>query len=118
MIIRSLLAVSVLAPMPFAHAAKAGPCTQQIYDFDVALNKKLQAAAAAGKAGAQTKAATTHRQPTLKSIEEAEVQLGDISPANAEAFTKAMEDARKADAASDLAGCEKALNAAKRMLER
>ena len=52
----------------------------------------------------------------MKSVEEAEVKLGDISPANAQAFTKAMEDARKADAASDLAACDKALKAAEDML--
>ena len=63
---------------------RAGPCRalhrSEIYDFDLLLNKKLNAAAAAGKAGAQSMAATAHRQPTLKSVEQAEVQLGDISP--------------------------------------
>jgi hypothetical protein len=118
MIARHAMTLVSLALALLAAPAHAGPCTQQIYDFDIALNKKLQAAAAAGKAGAQSLAATTHRQPTPKSIEQAEVQLGDISAANAEAFTKAMDDARKADAASDLAGCEKALKAARQMLDR
>ncbi len=118
MIVRHALALAVLAFPLVAAPAHAGPCTQRIYDFDVLLSKKLDAAAAAGKTGAQSLAATAHRQPTPKSIEEAEVRLGDISPANAQAFTDAMDEARKADAANDLAGCEKALSAAKGMLSR
>ena len=118
MVFRHAMALAVLALPLIAAPAHAGPCTRQIYDFDLLLNKKLNAAAAAGKAGAQSTAATAHRQPTLKSVEQAEVQLGDISPANAQAFTEAMEEARKADAASDLAGCEKALKAAEDMLNR
>ncbi len=118
MILRRAMALNGVALALIAAPAHAGPCTQQIYDFDVVLNKKLDAAAAAGKTGAQSMAATAHRQPTLKSVEEAEVRLGDISPANAQAFTDAMVEARKADAAGDRAGCEKALSAAESMLGR
>jgi hypothetical protein len=118
MIVGYAAALSGLALVLLAAPARAGPCTQEIYDFDILLNKKLDAAAAAGKSGAQSMAATAHRQPTLKSVEQAEVQLGDISPANAQAFTDAMVEARKADVAGDRAGCEKALNAAKSMLNR
>jgi hypothetical protein len=112
------IALTILALPLIASPADAGPCTRQIYDFDIALSKRLEAAAAAGKTGAQTSAATAHRQPTFKSIEEAEVRLGDISRANALAFTGAMDEARKADAARDLTACERALNAAKRMLNQ
>jgi hypothetical protein len=116
MIKRSTIILSVLALPLFATLAKAGPCTQQIYEFDLALNKKLDAAAAAGRSGTETTAATAHRQPTLRSVEQAEAQLGDISPANEQAFSKAMEEARKADDANNLAGCEKALREARSML--
>ncbi len=118
MILRRAMALNGVALALLAGPVRAGPCTQQIFDFDVLLSKKLSAAAEAGKSVAQSLAATTHRQPTPKSIEEAEVQIGDISAADAQAFTDAMAEARKADAASDVAGCEKALRKAEAMLKR
>ena len=57
-----------------------------------------------------------HHQPTPSSVAGAEAQVGDLSEADAKAINEFMEEARKADIASDKQGCEKALAEAKKML--
>jgi len=111
--VAGLLALALLSP-----AAFAGPCTDRIYQFDLALAKRLDAAAAAGRSGAETQGALLHHQPTPSSVAGAEAKLGDISEANLTAINEAMEDARKADDAGDLAGCERALAKADDMFHR
>ena len=118
MIIRSAIVLSALALPLFAAPAFAGPCSQQIYDFNVVLNKRLDAGAAAGRAAPESLGATMHRQPTPQSVERAEAELGDLSPANAQAISEAMALAHKADDAGDRAACEKAVGEAQQILNR
>ena len=94
----------------------AGPCAEQIANMQARIDAKLQAAAAAGPAGKETVAATMNRQPTPKSIAEAEVKLGDISAQTLQRVEEAMTRARKADAAGDGTGCQQALNDVKKAL--
>jgi len=114
MTIRYAMAFSAVALV--ASAAYAGPCTNELYQADAAINARLEAAAAKGKTGAQSVGAQLHRQPTPGSIAAAEGRLGDLSLADAEAVQKDMEAARKADAAGDKTGCHKALADVRRIL--
>jgi hypothetical protein len=118
MLVRYAMALMCPALALFAAPAHAGPCTQQIYDADLAVGKALGAAAARGKAGPQSTFATKHRQPTPSSIASAEEKLGDISPADLQTLNEEMDEARKADATGDLAACQKALDLAMRFLNR
>jgi predicted lipid-binding transport protein (Tim44 family) len=93
--------------------AYAGPCTGEISRLQAAYDARLEAAAAAGPAGAESTAATMHRQPTPNSVAGAEVKLGDLPPAKVEAFGAAMKRAREADGAGDRAACEQALGEAR-----
>jgi hypothetical protein len=106
------LALALISP-----AVSAGPCTDRIYAFDVALSKRLNAAAAEGHPAPQSLGAQLHHQPTPSSVAGAEAQAGDISPADAQTITEAMDEARKADDAGDRAGCEKALAKAENILQ-
>jgi len=96
--------------------AFAGPCTDQIYQADIAIGKRLDAAAAQGKSGPQSNFATLHRQPTPSTVAGAEAKLGDLSEADLQAIEKFMDEARKADVANDRAGCQKALAEAETIL--
>ena len=97
-------------------AAHAGPCADELYKAQDAINQRLYAAAARGKTGGQSVGAQLHRQPTPGSIAAAEGKLGDLSDADAEAVQNDMQAARKADAAGDKASCEKALADVRRIL--
>ncbi len=96
--------------------ALAGPCTDEIYQAQIAIGKRLDAAAARGKAAPESTFATTHHQPTPSSVANAEAQVGDLSDADLNALTQDTDEARKADAAGDQAGCEKALADVRRIL--
>ena len=114
-----LRSASILALAPlmlFPAAAHAGPCAPEIYDTDIALNKKLDAEAARGKAAPETQGALLHRQPTPLSVAGAEEKLGDISEADLKTIRAYMEEARKADDGGDLPACRKALADARQML--
>jgi hypothetical protein len=113
--IRSAAAGLTLALV--SSAVSAGPCTDRIYALDVALSKRLDAAAAEGHPAPQSLGAQLHHQPTPSSVAGAEAQVGDLSPAAAQAITEAMDEARKADDAGDRAGCELALAKAENMLQ-
>jgi hypothetical protein len=97
-------------------ASYAGPCTDEIYQADIAIGKRLDVAAAAGRSAPESNFATMHRQPTQGTVARAEEQAGDLSEADLNALTQDMEEARKADAANDHAGCEKALGDVRRVL--
>ena len=64
----------------FSAAAQAGLCTQEIYDTDIALNKKLDAEAARGKAAPETQGALLHHQPTPLSVAGAEASWSATFP--------------------------------------
>jgi hypothetical protein len=118
MIARHAMALSGVTLALCSAPVRAGPCTQQIYDAQNTVDKRLDAIAAAGKSGNQSVAATMHRQPTLNSVASAEEKLGDISEGDVQALRKDMDDARKADDTGNLAACLKAPDDARRILSR
>src|SRR5271157_3149412 len=61
--VRWAIASGVAAFALWIGAAHAGPCAGEIYDADIAINKRLDAAAAKGKPAAESSFATMHRQP-------------------------------------------------------
>jgi hypothetical protein len=108
------LVFAVLAAFLVTGPALAGPCTAEIDRAQARLDQKIDAVAGAGTTGTQSTAAQTHRQPTPGSVARAEEKLGEgtsLEPAMA-----ALTQARKADAADDRAGCEKALNEVARIV--
>jgi hypothetical protein len=118
MIIRDVLALSALALVLSAGPSYSGPCRQQIDDVRNAANAKRNALAEAGKSRGESTAATMHRQPTPKSVSQAEEQLGEISDKNAEAYFQAMDRAVAADEAGNLAECENALTEVRRVVDQ
>ena len=96
--------------------ALAGPCANEIYQANEAIGKKLEAAAAKGKAAPQSTFATTHHQPTPATVAGAEEQVGDIPESVVKELRAFMQAARMADEAGDKGGCEKALAEAKSIL--
>jgi hypothetical protein len=117
MIIRHAMAFNAALAL-FSTPALAGPCTQQIYDAELALDQRLNSAAARGHAGTQSTGAMLHHQPTPNSLAQAEEKAGDLSEADVAAGTADMDEARKADDAGDLAACQKALADLRRILGR
>ena len=72
MIARYAVALSAVTLALCPAPVRAGPCTQQIYDAQNTVDKRLDAIAAAGKTGNQSVFATMHRQPTPHSVASAE----------------------------------------------
>jgi len=118
MIVRYAISSVGMALVLFAAPAHAGPCTDRIYQTDIAVEKLLDAAAAQGQPAAESTFATMHRQPTPRTVAGAEEKAGDLTPAQTQTILDAMEQARKADDAGDQAGCEKALGAAQSILSQ
>ena len=118
MIVQRATAVAGIALILDAAPVHAGPCTDRIYETNLEVAKLLDAAAAQGRTAAQSTFATMHRQPTPGSIASAEQQAGDLSSAEVQAITEAMDVARRADDEGDRAGCEKALSQVDRVLNR
>jgi hypothetical protein len=104
--------VLVFAPL----GVQAGPCTDEIYQADIAIGKRLNAAAATGAAGTESTFATMHRQPTPGTVAGAEAKLGDLPDADLQRIEAFMDQARQADASNDKATCEKALAEAHKIL--
>ena len=118
MIVRHAISSAGMTLVLFAAPAHAGPCTDRIYQTDLAVAKLLDVAAARGRPAPESTFATMHRQPTPSTVASAETKVGDLSPADFEAITKDMDEARNADDAGDRAACEKALGAVDRILNR
>jgi hypothetical protein len=116
MLVRFAISSAGMALVLIAPPAHAGPCTDRIYQTDVAVEKLLDAAAAQGQPAVESTFATMHRQPTPRSVANAEAKAGDLTPAQTQTIMDAMEQARKADDAGDQAGCEKALGQAQQIL--
>jgi hypothetical protein len=104
--------VLVFAPL----GVEAGPCTDEIYQADIAIGKRLNAAAATGATGTESTFATMHRQPTPGTVAGAEAKLGDLPDADLRRIEAFMDQARQADASNDKATCEKALAEAHKIL--
>ena len=99
------LALSMATPL----SSFAGPCSSQIDDMQARIDAKIAAEAAAGREGAESVSAMKHRQPTPKTMAEAEIKVGDVSDKYAMEIGHAMAQARSANLAGDGAACEKAL---------
>lgn len=84
---------------------QAGPCTKDIERMDDRINAWLDKVAASEPEKRQSLGAQEHRQPTPRSIAEAE----GVPSATIARARDAMERARQADRTGDKATCEKAL---------
>ena len=98
-------AIAFIALVPASHA---GPCTDDIDKMQARIDAKLQAKEAAGPTGRQV-GASTHVQPTPRSIGAAEEKLGSVSAETVADVRQAMLRARAADSAGDKDACEQAL---------
>ena len=98
-------AIAFIASVP---ASYAGPCTDDIDKMQARIDAKLQAKEAAGPTGRQV-GASTHVQPTPRSIGAAEEKLGGAPTGTVAAVREAMLRARTADSAGDKKACEQAL---------
>jgi hypothetical protein len=88
-------------------SAHAGPCTEQIAQFEQAVRQSANNPDA-GPMAPQSIGAQLNRQPTPGSVKQAD--------ARAQAsFSAALARAKRLDARGDRAGCTRALTAAKRM---
>ena len=101
MAIRHAMTLGAAALAVFSTSARAGPCADQIDDEDLAINKRLDAAATRGKPAPESSFATMHRQPSPLSVAGAEEKAGDLSEAEVKALAAFMDQARKADVAGD-----------------
>ena len=104
---RTLVTIAILAAT--ASASNAGPCSSQISDMQAQIDAKLEAAAAAGPTARQGTFAGRHEQPTPRSMAAAEAESGELSSEVRQTIQDTMAQARAADAAGDLSGCQKAL---------
>ncbi len=111
-----LLVISAFSFFLLSLPCEAGPCSQNINRVLTDIDSKLNAMAAAGPSERQGTAAQLHRQPTPRTIAEAESKAGALPPSIIEKVREAMDRARKADAAEDKDACESALNDAEKLL--
>lgn len=116
MTVRAALAFVAVACTLTPAVARAGPCTDAIYRANLAINARLDAAAAKGKTGTESTFATTNHQPTPATVAAAEAKLGDVPEADVNAVREYMQAARGADEAGDKQACEKALSQARSIL--
>ena len=103
-----LLVFGAIAFIASVSASYAGPCTDDIDKMQARIDAKLEAKAAVGPTGRQV-GASTHVQPTPRSIAAAEEKLGEVSAETVAAVRQAMLRARAADSAGDKNACEHAL---------
>ena len=103
-----LLVFGTIAIIASVSSSYAGPCTDEISNIQARIDAKLQAKEAAGPTGRQV-GASTHVQPTPRSIGAAEEKLGGVSAETVADVRQAMLRARAADSAGDKNACEQAL---------
>lgn len=87
--------------------AKAGPCSEDIAQFEAAIRQSA-GNPDAGLTAPQSVGAQLSHQPTPESLKRARQQLQSK-------FSAAMARAKRLDAKGDRAGCSRALGVAKRM---
>ncbi len=87
--------------------AKAGPCSADIAQFELAIRQSA-GNPYAGLTAPQSVAAQDEHQPTAASLKKAEHALK-------ARFAATMAQAKRRDARNDQAGCERALSEAKKM---
>jgi hypothetical protein len=116
MTIRQLLVISPLVLSLLTLPCQAGPCAKDIDRVQTLIDARLNAVAAAGPSAGQSVEAQIHRQPTPRSMAEAERKLGELSPSTIAKIKEVMARARDADAGGDMAACQQALADAQREL--
>jgi hypothetical protein len=87
--------------------AQAGPCSEDIAQFETAIRQSA-GNPNAGLTAPQSVGAQLNRQPTPASVKQAQKRLQSK-------FAATMARAKRSDARGDRAGCTGALDAAKRM---
>jgi GTP cyclohydrolase FolE2 len=107
--IRQSLITCAAALVVSISVSYAGPCSHEILRFRAEIDAKQLSNAAAGLSAPESTEATTHRQPTQRSIGAAESQLGEVSPEKLHAVMAAVDRASEADRDGDQVACEKAL---------
>jgi hypothetical protein len=108
MSIRSLIACGTALVVSIS-VSYADPCSQEIDRFRAEIDAKQRSNAAAGLSAPESTAATSHRQPTQRSVGAAESQLGEVSPEKLQAVMSAVDRASEADRAGDQIACEAAM---------
>ena len=108
------LAASVLTWLTIA--CSAGPCLPEIAAVQARLDARLAAAEATIPSAPESSAALRHQQPTPRSIADALLALGKISPEKAKIIREAMARARETDEAGNKAACEQALEEVERAI--
>jgi len=108
------LAVSVLTWSTIT--CSAGPCLPEIAAVQAHLDARLAAAEATISSAPESSAALRHQQPTPRSIADALLALGKISPEKAKIIREGMARAREADEAGNRAACEQALEEVERAI--
>jgi hypothetical protein len=116
MTIRRLLVMSVAVLILSSSAAYAGPCSRAIDRMQARVDAMIEAKAAAGPAGRESRGAMLHREPTPASIAAAEKKLGDGT--RVERALAAIAHARAADRTGNKRACERALADARRAIGR
>src|SRR5262249_20693176 len=104
--IRHFAVLSMVLTLGVA-TAHAGPCTEQIAQFEQAVRQSANNPGA-GPMAPQSIGAQLDRQPTPGSVKQADARAQT-------AFDAAMARAKRLDARGDRTGCRRALTAAKRM---
>lgn len=106
--------LSIVALIFLAAPGIAGPCQPMIDATQAAIDKAIDAIAATGPTAPESPGALLSHEPSPDSIAQEESALGEgRGPDKALA---ALGRARQADAAGDLAGCEKEIAKARRAL--
>jgi hypothetical protein len=105
---RAIAAVVIGAVLgSLSTTAYAGPCTAHIAEFEAAI-RQSSGNPLAGLTARQTVAAQLDRQPTPETVKQANERLKSE-------FDATMAEAKRLDAQDDHSGCNRALNAARRM---
>jgi len=91
----------------YATVAQAGPCSEDIAQFEAAMRRSA-GNPNAGLTAPQSVGAQLDRQPTPESLKRAQERLQ-------AKFSATMARAKRLDARGDRTGCNRALTAAKRM---
>ncbi len=113
-----LLVISTTSFLLLALPCQAGPCSKDIERTEASIRDKVEAIAAAGPDAGESTSAKMHRQPSPRSMAEAEIKLGTLSPAAVEKVKDAIARARKADTAGDKDACEQALADVQRVISQ
>jgi len=103
-----LWALAAVVVVGGSMACQAGPCTNDIVQLQAQIAREEANSPSAGPSGPQSVGAQLHHQPTPSTVGAAE------SKASADAKF-ALDRARQADAAGDLAGCQRALTEAREL---